>query len=172
MIATAHILLHGFGQRFDLNVPLYLYLFAASGVVFLSFVLVVLFAGDQAAAKATGYPRRAVPLLTAIGRTPWPRAIGGVIGVLGLVIVVVTGFFGSASSFYNPAEYVVWIFFWAVMVILSGLVGNLWHLANPWAAIFDVVARSVPIRQGCATRASETGKSRSTEGSRSRRRSP
>jgi len=146
MIATAHIYLHGFGQRFDLSVPLYLYLFAASGVVFLSFVLVVLFAGDQAGAKATGYPRRAVPLLTAIGRTPWPRAIGGVIGVLGLVTVVVTGFFGSASSFYNPAEYVVWIFFWAVMVILSGLVGNLWYLANPWAAIFDVVARSVPIR--------------------------
>ena len=49
MIATAHILLHGFGQRFDLNVPLYLYLFGASGVVFLSFVLVILFAGDQVA---------------------------------------------------------------------------------------------------------------------------
>src|SRR5438067_342620 len=145
MLAT-HIYLHGFGQRFDLAVPLYLYLFAAYGVVFLSFVLVVLFAGDQAGAKATGYPRRAVPLLTAIGLTPWPRASGGVIGVLGLVTVVVTGFFGSASSFYNPAEYVVWIFFWAVMVILSGLVGNLWYLANPWAAIFDVVARSVPIR--------------------------
>ena len=32
------ILLHGFGQRFDLTAPLVLYLVAACGVVFLSFV--------------------------------------------------------------------------------------------------------------------------------------
>ena len=61
----ARIILHGFGQRFDLSVPLYLYLFAASGVVFLSFVLVVLFAGDQVGEKATAYPRRAVGWLSA-----------------------------------------------------------------------------------------------------------
>ena len=140
------ILLHGFGQRFDLQVPLYLYLFAASGVVFLSFVLVVLFAGDQAGTQAIAYPRRAVRLLTTIGRSPWPRLVGGVVGVLGLVTVVVAGFFGSANSFYNPAEYVVWIFFWAVTVILSGLVGNIWYLINPWAAIYDAVVRFVRVR--------------------------
>ncbi len=144
MMAATHIYLHGFGQRFDLQVPLYLYLFAASGVVFLSFVLVVLFAGDQVGTKALTYPRRAVRLLTAIGRSPLPRIVGGVIGVLGLVTVIVTGFFGSSNSFYNPAEYVVWIYFWAVTVILSGLLGNLWYLINPWAAIYDAVARLVP----------------------------
>jgi len=146
MIAATHIFLHGFGQRFDLQVPLYLYLFAASGVVFLSFVLVVLFAGDQVGSKALSYPRRAVPLLTAIGRSPWPRAIGGVLGVLGLVTVIVSGFFGSSNSFSNPAEYVVWIYFWAATVILSGLLGNIWYLINPWAAIYDAVARFVPLR--------------------------
>jgi hypothetical protein len=146
IVATAHLLLHGFGQRFDLQVPLYLYLFAASGVVFLSFVLVVLFAGDQVGAKATAYPRRAVPPLTAIGRSPWPRLVGGVIGTLGLLTAVVAGFFGSSNSFHNPAEYVVWIFFWAVTVILSGLLGNIWYLVNPWAAIYDAVARLLPVR--------------------------
>jgi hypothetical protein len=146
MIAATHVYLHGFGQRFDLQVPLYLYLFAASGVVFLSFVLVVLFAGDQVASKALSYPRRAVLLLAEIGRSPWPRAIGGALGVLGLVTVIVSGFFGSSNSFYNPAEYVVWIYFWAVTVILSGLLGNIWYLINPWAAIYDAVARFVPLR--------------------------
>jgi hypothetical protein len=57
MIATTHILLHGFGQRFDLTAPLVLYIVAAGGVVFLSFVLVVLFAGEQVGAKAIEYPR-------------------------------------------------------------------------------------------------------------------
>jgi hypothetical protein len=60
--------------------------------------------------------------------------------------VMVCGFFGSGVAFYNPAEYFVWIFFWAVMVIVSGLVGNLWYLLNPWAAIYDLAVRVVPIR--------------------------
>jgi hypothetical protein len=141
-----HILLHGFGQRFDLTAPLVLYLVAACGVVFLSFVLVVLFVGEGAGDGVARYPRRAVGWLTAIGRTPWPRAIGGAIGILSLVIVIVSGFFGSSTAFYNPAEYFVWIYFWAVTVILSGLLGNLWYLLNPWAAIYDLVARFVPVR--------------------------
>jgi hypothetical protein len=143
--ATA-IFLHGFGQRFDLQIPLALYLFAAAGVVVLSFVLVVLFAGDQVGAKAVAYPKLAAPFLLACARTPWPRIVGGIIGVLGLLVVIVAGFLGSKNNFLNPAEYVTWIYFWAGMVILSGLAGNLWYLSNPWAAIYDLVNRVVPIR--------------------------
>jgi len=39
----------------------------------------------------------------------------------------------------------VWIYFWAATVILSGLVGNLWYLLNPWAAIYDAASRFVRI---------------------------
>ncbi|HEY3083860.1 MAG TPA: hypothetical protein VGK28_00225 [Candidatus Dormibacteraeota bacterium] len=146
MMPAAHIILHGFGQRFDLPISLALYLYAAGGVVFLSFVLIVLFAGERVGTKAIQYPRRAVPWLLAIARTPWPRVIGGAIGVIGLLVVIVAGFFGSSVAFSNPAEYVVWIYFWVATVILSGLVGNLWYLLNPWAAIYDAVARLVPVR--------------------------
>jgi hypothetical protein len=140
------ILQHGFGQRYDLPIGLALYLFAAGGVVFISFVLVVLFTGDQVGAKALEYPRREVPLLLPIARSRGPRLIGGVIGVFALAVVVVTGLFGSTNAFYNPAEYIVWIYFWAGTVIASGIVGNLWYLLNPWAAIFDAVAKLVPTR--------------------------
>jgi len=143
---STHILLHGFGQRFDLSVPLYLYLFAAGGVVFLSFVLIVLFAGDTTGAKAIDYPRWEARWLLAAARSRWPRLVGGIVGVAGLLTIVMAGLFGSANGFANPAEYVVWIFFWAVTVILSGLVGNLWYLINPWTAIYDAVARFVPVR--------------------------
>lgn len=146
MIATAHILLHGFGQRFDLTAPLILYIVAAGGVVFLSFVLVVLFAGDQVGAKAVEYPRWEARWLLSAARSRWPRIVGGAVGVVALVTIVVAGLFGSSNAFYNPAEYVVWIFFWAITVILSGLVGNLYHLLNPFAAIYDAIARFVPMR--------------------------
>jgi hypothetical protein len=138
---AAGILLHGFGARYDLPISLALYLYAAAGVVVISFVLVVLFTGDQVGAKALQYPRRAVPTLASIARTPWPRIIGGFIGIAGLLAIVITGLFGSSNPLYNPAEYLVWIYFWAGLFIVSGLVGNLWYLVNPWAALYDAVTR-------------------------------
>src|ERR1700716_4709719 len=107
MMPAAAILLHGFGQRFALPISLALYLYAAAGVVVISFVLVVLFAGDQVGAKALQYPRRPVRWLTAAARSGWPQRVGGAIGVLGLVSVVITGLFGSSNAAYNPAEYLI-----------------------------------------------------------------
>lgn len=137
------ILLHGFGPRYDLPAPLLYYIFAAGGVVLISFVLVVVFAGDQVGAKAVDYPRRAVPFLLSIARSSLPRVIGGIVGVLALLATVITGLFGSANPQYNPSEYLTWIYFWAALVIVSGLVGNLWYLLNPWAATYDFVTRLV-----------------------------
>ena len=146
MIPAAGILLHGFGQRYDLPITLAIYLYAAAGVVVISFVLVVLFAGDQVGAKAVEYPRRPLLWLVPIARSAWPRIAGGTIGVASLLAVVISGLFGSTNPVLNPAEYLVWIYFWAGLVIVSGLVGNLWYLVNPWSAIYDAVNRVVRLR--------------------------
>ena len=143
MTRATEILLHGFGERYDLPISLALYLYAAAGVVVVSFVLVVVFAGEQVGARAVKYPRRPVPILAAAARTAWPRIAGGVIGVAGLVAIVITGLFGSSNPLLNPAEYLTWIYFWAALVILSGLVGNLWYLVNPWAAVYDLLSKSI-----------------------------
>lgn len=140
---AAGIFLHGFGQRYDLPISLAIYLVAAAGVVAISFVLVVLFAGDRVGSQALEYPRKPVPLLARIGDSPVPRVVGGAIGIAGLVASIVTGLFGSTRPELNPAEYLVWIYFWAGTVILSGLIGNLWQLINPWAATYDAVTRFV-----------------------------
>ncbi|HWO45377.1 MAG TPA: hypothetical protein VNO87_07285 [Methylomirabilota bacterium] len=140
-MSMAGLFLHGFGQRYDLPASLALYLFAAGGVVVISFVLVVMFASDQVGAKAIAYPRRAAPILLRIAQTPWPRVVGGILGVLGLTTIIVTGLFGSNRAELNPAEYLTWIYFWAGTVILSGLVGNLWSLLNPWAALYDTFGK-------------------------------
>jgi hypothetical protein len=142
MIPELGILLHGFGERpYDLPIPLVLYLYAAAGVVVVSFVLVAFFAGDQVGNTALQYPRRPVRWLTALARSGWPERIGGAIGVGGLLAIVVTGLFGSPNPELNPAEYLTWIYFWAGLVILTGLMGNLWSLLNPWAAVYDAVGR-------------------------------
>jgi hypothetical protein len=144
MIPATGILLHGFGQRYDLPISLALYLYAAAGVVVISFVLVYLFAGDQVGAKAIQYPRRPLPALVPIARSRWPRVVGGALGIAGLLAIVITGLFGSPRPELNPAEYLTWVYFWAGLVILSGLVGNLWYLLNPWAAIYDALSPPRP----------------------------
>jgi hypothetical protein len=145
---TAHLFLHGFGTRYDLQGPLFLYLFAAAGVVVLSFVMVVLFAGDKLGEEAVSYPRWRAAWLDALANAAWPRIAGGSVGVLGLVAVIVTGLFGSQNPFYNPDEYLVWVYFWAAIVILAGLLGNLWQLLNPWTALYPLVARLRPPAKG------------------------
>lgn len=135
------VLLHGFGLRYTLPIPLALYLYAAAGVVVLSFVLVVLFLGTSTGPESVRYPRFSAPFLVPLARSSATRVVGGIIGVLALAGAIVAGFFGSPQPTENPSEYITWIFFWAGLVILAGLVGNLWAWLNPWTAIHDVIWR-------------------------------
>ncbi|MFY9616351.1 MAG: hypothetical protein WAT58_13220 [Candidatus Dormiibacterota bacterium] len=142
------VLAHGFGIRYDLPVPLYLYVVAAASVVVLSFLLVVFFV--RAREGETGYPRLpldSLPLIGPLVRGPIPRLVGGTIGVLVLAAIIVTGLLGATDATSNPAEYLLWIYFWAATVILSGLVGNIYALVNPWSAIFDVITRIPGLRR-------------------------
>ena len=123
------ILLHFFGPRYTLPISLALYLYAAAGIVVFSFVLVAIFAGDQVGAKALEYPRWRVSFLVPIARSPLPRLVGGTVGVLALLIVGISGLFGSTNPTRNPAQYLTWIYFWIATVIASGLVGNLLDLS-------------------------------------------
>ena len=63
MSAASQLFLHGFGQRYDLPIALPVYLFAAAAVVVLSFLMVVLFAGERQGQRAVSYPRRELRFL-------------------------------------------------------------------------------------------------------------
>lgn len=141
------VFLHGFGERYDLPISLALYLFAGGAVVVLSFVLVVLFAGNDLGEAAVDTPRWRAAWLDSVVNSKSPRAVGSMLGVLFLAAIVVTGLLGSPEPTKNPAEYLLWIYFWAGLVILSGLVGNLWTLFSPWPAIHWLLRR-LPLPPG------------------------
>ena len=50
-----------------------------------------------------------MPALVPIARSWWPRLVGGIIGIAGLLAIVITGLFGSPKPELNPAEYLTWI---------------------------------------------------------------
>jgi hypothetical protein len=142
MAAFPGHLAHGFGIRYDLPVPLFLYLVAAGAVVVLSFVLVAVFV--KAGEGKRDYPRFTldrVPVVGAVAKGPLPRLVGGTIGVLVLLAIIICGLFGAPDATGNPAEFLLWIYFWAGTLLLSSLVGNLYALVNPFSAIFDILVR-------------------------------
>ncbi len=139
-------LAHGFGQRYDLPVPLWLWITGAAAAVALSFVVIGLFV--RGAPGLGGYPR--VNLLGwRVGRLlarPAVRLLARVISVLLLVLVVGAGLFGNQDPARNVAPTVIWVLWWVGFAYVSALAGNLWAVVNPWAAVFgwaEALARHV-----------------------------
>ena len=128
---------HGFGQRYDLPLPLSLYLFGAGAAVILSFVVVGLCARHPAGVR--GYPR--IDLTThQLGRWlahPVLLTLLKLVGVGALIVTVTAGFFGNQDPYRNIAPTLVWIVWWVGFAVFSAFVGDLWAVVNPWRSIFD-----------------------------------
>ena len=135
-LAPGTALAHGFGQRYDLPVPLWLWAAAAAAAVILSFAIIGLFV--TASPGVRGYWR--LNLL----RFPLARRLAGrrvrlaarLVSVGMLVLTLVASLAGDQSPTRNLAPTAVWVAWWVGFAYLSALVGNLWAVVNPWSAIF------------------------------------
>jgi len=145
-------LAHGFGQRYDLPVPLWLYLYGAAGAVLLSFVVFGLFVGERRAAG--GYPRLNL-LRSGLFRATLasPGFVSGmrILSVALFVLVILAGLIGNQTPVLNLAPTVVWVIWWVGFSLFVALVGNLWALANPLKVVFewsDRLARRFGVDEG------------------------
>jgi hypothetical protein len=133
---------HGFGQRYDLPLPLSLYLFGAAAAVVVSFIIVGLFVrGD---ARRSGLDARFDLMSRGIGRLILHPAPGLVLKILAVAVFTVTvaaGFIGNQDPYRNVAPTMVWIIFWVGLAYVSAFAGDIWALVNPWRTIFAVVER-------------------------------
>jgi hypothetical protein len=131
---------HGFGQRYDLPVRLWLWVTAAAATVACSFLVIGLFVRTTPG-EVHGYPR--VNLLQwGPGRLltdPRLRRAVQAVSVGLLALVVVAGFAGDQTPTRNLAPIWVWVVWWVGLAYVSALVGNVWIVLNPWAALFGWV---------------------------------
>ncbi len=129
---------HGFGERYDLPVPLGYYVVGAGLAVALSFVVVGLFV--RGGYRTSDYPRyNLLKYRTARDILTSPLLIVPIklasVFVLGLLIFA--GFFGDSDPSDNLAPTFIWIIWWVGMGFFVALVGNIWALVNPWAAMYE-----------------------------------
>ncbi len=67
---------------------------------------------------------------------PWVS----VLSFAGFALLVAAGFFGSRDPLSNPLPLFVWTLLWAGLVLLQGLVGDLWSWLNPWYGPWRIVS--------------------------------
>lgn len=129
---------HGFGQRIDLPVPLYLYMFGGGAVVALSFILLGLLP-TRVSEALYAYPR------SNLSKLSWFRAISSPIALkpLRVVLVVVliastaSGLFGTQSAAFNLLPTVVWILFAIGITFTTAFFGNIWSVINPFKTLYE-----------------------------------
>jgi len=127
---------HGFGERYDLPVPLSYFMVGGGAAVVLSFAMIgVVVKGE---AQRFTYPRfnlirHPLSRLVLAGPVILPIKMFAVF-LLGLIVAV--GVFGEPRPSINFAPTFIWVIWWVGMGFFVALFGNLWGLVNPWKAIY------------------------------------
>ena len=135
-VATGQAQAHGFGARYDLPIPLSLYLTGAGLTVALSFAMLALFMRSAPASDA--YWRFNLTR-TACGRllgAPGVLLACRTLAVALFLLVVAAGVFGIQSPLKNIAPVMVWAIWWVGTAYISALFGNFWALVNPLDTLF------------------------------------
>lgn len=128
---------HAFGVRYDLPLPLWLYLAGAGGAVALSFVVMAAFLKDRGEGMAAiGFNLLNLAPLRWLGGS----VVLNFVRLLSLAVVALllaAGFWGNPDPFKNITPTFIWVVWWVGMAFVSALVGNVWDLINPWKIIFN-----------------------------------
>lgn len=135
---------HAFGARYDLPLPLDLYLAGAGGVVLLTFLGLTL--GLRRAPEGGGWQLR-LPRLLPDSLRALPGHLAAGVGLALFLLVLVAGLFGAPSPTQNIAPLMVWVLWWVGFLFLCALLGNAWPLFNPWSTLYRL-ARRLSLRGG------------------------
>ncbi|MHB8719546.1 MAG: hypothetical protein ACYDAC_11750 [Candidatus Dormibacteria bacterium] len=132
-LAFAPIIAHAFGKRYDLPVPLWLFVAGGAVIVFLSFLLVL----PRAVAPATEAEATLVDATPLRGAAPlrW----GVALLVLGGLITC--GLAGSQSVAENIVPTFFWLAVWVAAPISCGALGDWTPQLNPFAVLARLADR-------------------------------
>jgi hypothetical protein len=122
------ILAHAFGARYDLPIPLLLFVLGGAAVVVLSFLLVL--PRPVAEREFEEMSRDG-----AFQRDPSPA--WGVVSIVLLALLIVCGITGSQEVPENLVPTAVWLVLWIAVPLSCGLIGDWTQPVNPfrWAAV-------------------------------------
>lgn len=128
---------HGFGRLYNLPVPFWLYGWAASAVLVVSFVLVAWFASNPVSAASTSRPLPA----RWVGWMQWLRRPLQGLSLALLLLCLATAWFGSRDPYRNFSMTFFWVVFLLGFTYVTALLGNGWAVLNPWRVLVGLLSR-------------------------------
>lgn len=125
---------HGFGQRFDLPLPLWLYLMGAGLTVALSFLILSL-QRPVVVLRVWSVDLLDTPLRALFDSSLLKFCLR--LLSLGLyLLVIVAGLIGVQNPVKNIAPAMIWAIWWVGIAYVSALLGDVWSLLNPLDTVF------------------------------------
>lgn len=131
-MALTPLFAHAFGQRYELPIPLYLFVLGGAGIVFLSFLLVM----QRKVAKAKIY-KDADQLHIGSINIPWTT-----VSFVILADLILAGLTGSQEVAENILPTIFWVIVWVAIPLSCGLIGNWTENFNPYANIAKITDSS------------------------------
>jgi hypothetical protein len=126
---------HAFGERYELPLPLLLFVVGGAGVVFLSFLLVV-----RRKVANKNFKEKDEPFLTAIS------VKRSIVSFIFLAFLIFAGFAGSQEVAENFLPVFFWLVLWVIVPLSCGVIGDWTQNFNPFANITKL-ADSARLRQ-------------------------
>lgn len=126
---------HAFGQNFTLPIPVWLYLYAGSAVVLVSFLFMMLFEFRRKSS-----PRTSAPIITVDVPLILRRVVRGIIFICAFATLAVTigaTVRGGELPSQNFASLFIWIIFYLGMTYVSVILGNVWKYIDPLQTVFS-----------------------------------
>jgi hypothetical protein len=132
-LASSSAWAHGLGQRYDLPLPLWLYLAGAASAVAASFVLFAAFRNHR--------PRLSARACSVTGTVPrWLAVALQALGLAVFALVIAAGLFGNQNPLKNIAPVTIWVLWWVGFSFFCAFVGDAWPLVSPFATMSRVAA--------------------------------
>ncbi len=130
---------HSFGVMYTLPIPFWMYAFAVSATLALSFLMIGFFATGQSSERVS----RPTEIQGVVPRAVWTILRG--LSVVLLFLTILSGIFGVQSPFKNFSLTFFWIGFVLGFAYLTALFGDVYAFINPWRVLCDMIERLRPM---------------------------
>ena len=140
MTSEKTVFAHGFGERYDLPIPLNYFILGSVAIVALSFFVIGWFVRQNSQyndyAQFNIWNRKSIRIILKIS-----KRFLNVFSVFLLILTILSGLLGTESALDNFAPTFVWIIWWVGFGYLVAIFGNVWVIVNPWSVIFKYIEK-------------------------------
>ena len=131
---------HAWSAPYYLPVPLWLYAYAATGTLIISFMVLALASGNRLPDSRSRANRRKEGL-----RIPASLLRAGQrASTIFVVLLIVSGLAGTQNPFLNLSMSGFWIWFYLGSVYVSAMFGDIYAFTNPFALLLQAAAHYFP----------------------------